>query len=116
MTETERLGLTQVNAVNVVRENAAHDFEKFVLALFFEFAFEFRVGVEMVFNCTLVAARDEDHLRDARAGGFFHGVLNQGFVDDRKHFLGHRLRGGKKTRAEAVDGEYDFANGFHGAV
>ena len=114
MAEAERLGLTQINAVDVVRENAAHDFKKFVLAFFFEFAFELGVGVEVVFNRALVAARDEDHFRDAGAGGFFHGVLNQRLVDDRKHFLGHRLRGGEKTRAEAVDGEYDFANGFHG--
>lgn len=67
----------------------------------------------MVFNSTLVASGHEDHFRDARSGSFSHRVLDQGHVDHGEHFLGHRLRGGKKAGAETVDGEHDFANRLH---
>ena len=50
---------------------------------------------------------------DARRSGFRHCVLDQGHVDHGEHFLGHRLRGGKKAGAETVDGEHDFANRLH---
>ena len=113
MAEAEGFGLADVDALDAGGNDAAHELEKLVLALFLKLALEFGIGVEVVLDGALVAAGHEDHFGDARRSGFRHCVLDQGHVDHGEHFLGHRLRGGKKAGAETVDGEHDFANRLH---
>ena len=66
--------------------------------------------IEMVLDRRLVPAGDKDELFNPRGGGFLDGILDQRLVDDRQHFLRHRLRGGKKAGAEPADGKNGFPN------
>ena len=75
----------------------------------------------MVFDGAFAAPRDEDHVADAGAVGFFHGVLDERLVHDGEHFLGAGFGGGQKACAEAGDGEDGGAKGLlfvdgHGCV
>jgi hypothetical protein len=67
-------------------------------------------GVEVVFDGTLVAASDEDHLADSSGVGFFDRVLDQRFVDHRQHFFGAGLGGWQETCAQPGDREDRFLN------
>ncbi|MGY3461976.1 hypothetical protein ACVWW5_007426 [Bradyrhizobium sp. LM3.4] len=69
--------------------------------------------VEMIFDDTFVAAGDEDEVLDAGFPGLVIDILDQRLVDDRQHFLRHRLGGGQDAGAEAGNGKYGFAD-FHG--
>ncbi|MGY4431320.1 hypothetical protein ACVWWO_003797 [Bradyrhizobium sp. F1.13.1] len=60
-----------------------------------------------------VAAGDEDEVLDAGFPCLVIDVLDQRLVDDRQHFLRHRLGGGQDAGAEAGNGKYGFAD-FHG--
>jgi hypothetical protein len=54
---------------------------------------------------------------DAAFARFIGNMLNDGAVNDRQHFLGHRLCGWKETRPKAGNGENGFANRFaHGGI
>lgn len=61
--------------------------------------------VEMVFQGRLAAARHHDQPLDPGFARLFHGILDQRLVDDRQHFLGHRLGGRQESGAEAGDRE-----------
>ena len=113
MAESERNRLTNVDAAHARRNNAADDFEELFLALHLKLALKFRIAVEMIFNGTLVAAGDKDHFRHAGGGSFFKRILNEGLVDDREHFLRHRLGGRKEAGAETINGEDYFTDGLH---
>ena len=71
--------------------------------------FEFEGMVEMIFDQALAAAGHENELLDARLAGFIDRILNQGPVDDRKHFLWHRLGRRKEPGSKAADGEHGLA-------
>ena len=47
---------------------------------------------------------------DAEIHRFVHRVLDQRPVDDRQHFLGHRLGGGQEAGAEPRDREHGLAD------
>ncbi|MCY1383451.1 hypothetical protein D9M69_715770 [compost metagenome] len=84
-----------------------------MLALAFQVGFQFGSGVEVVFDCAFVAPCHENKVGDAGGDGFFHGILDQRFVDHGQHFLGHRLGGGQEARAHAGDRENGFTDGTH---
>ena len=111
--EAERLGLTDKDEVDAARRHGVHQIEKLVLALGRQIGLQFRALVEVILDGALVAARDKNHVGDAGRGGFLHGVLDQGLVDHRQHFLGHGLGGGQKTGAHAGNREHNFTNGLH---
>ena len=67
----------------------------------------------MVFDAALVAAGDKHHFGATGFHGFFHGVLNQGLIDNRQHFFGAGFGGGQKAGAHTGHGEYGFFDGFH---
>ena len=67
--------------------------------------------VEVILDRVLAAAGDEDDVVDAGRDRFFDAVLNDRLVDERQHFLGLRLGGGKEARAEAGGGKDGFADG-----
>ena len=118
MAQAQRARLAHIGANHVVGLHRAHQGQQFVFVGGFEFALEFVGGVEVVFDGPLAAARDKDHVAHARAVGFFYGVLDQGFVDHRQHFLGGGFGGGQKARAQTGHREYGFANHVvaHGGV
>src|SRR5690606_8358360 len=97
--QAQRGGLSRIDAIYIGRKNIAHDLQQLVLVLGGQFGFQFRYVVEMVFDGALVASRDEDQVGDAGGNGLFDGILDQGFIDDRQHFLGHGLGGGQEARA-----------------
>jgi hypothetical protein len=66
--------------------------------------------IEMVFDGGFSASRDENEFLDAGGLRLFHGILDQRLVDDRQHFLRHRLGGRQKAGTEATDGEHSFAD------
>ena len=82
-----------------------------VLALGFQRALQIVVDVEMVFQRAFAAAGDENELLDAGRARFVDRVLDQRAVDQRQHFLRHRLGRRQKARAETGDGKYGFADG-----
>jgi hypothetical protein len=59
-----------------------------------QFVFQLVSGVKVVFDGTLAAARDKNHVPHARAVSFFDGVLDQWLVHHRQHFFGRRFGGG----------------------
>ena len=71
---------------------------------------EFIGHIEMIFDDRLVAAGDEDEMLDAGLARLIDDMLEHRAVDDRQHFLGNRLGGGQKTRAEAGDGQDGLAD------
>ena len=67
----------------------------------------------MVFDDRLVAAGDEDEMLDAGLARLIDDILDDRLVDDRQHFLGNGLGGGKKPRAETGDRKHCLANSLH---
>jgi hypothetical protein len=43
--------------------------------------------VEVILDGALLAAGDDDHLLDSGRDGLFNAVLDDGFVNERQHFL-----------------------------
>ena len=66
----------------------------------------------MVFDHALVAAGDEDEMLDPGLFRFLDDMLENGAVDDRQHFLRHRLGGGQETGAETGDRKDSLADAF----
>ena len=83
------------------------------LAALLQGHFEFELAVEMVLDHRFVATGHKDEMFDAGFPRLIHDMLDQRAVYDREHFLGHRLGGRKKPRAQAGHGENSFADGFH---
>ena len=52
----------------------------------------------------LAAARYKAELFDPCGAGFLDRILDQRLVDDRQHFLGHRLGRGQEARAQPGNG------------
>ena len=53
----------------------------------------------MVFDASLGAARDENHMANAGGIRFFHSILNERFVHHRQHLFGRRFGCRQKSRA-----------------
>ena len=64
----------------------------------------------MVLDDALVAAGDEDEMLDAGLARLVDRVLDQRPVDDRQHFLGHRLGGRQEAGAETGNGKHGGAD------
>ena len=64
----------------------------------------------MVLNRALAPAGDDNNIFDSGGDRFFHGILNEWFVDERQHFFGRRFRRGKEARAKASGGNYSFTD------
>ena len=109
MAEAERLALPDVREVDHVGDLA--DFvELIALAARLEKRLELHRDVEVIFDRVLAAAGDQDDVVDARRHRFLDAVLNDRLVDERQHFLGLRLGGGKEAGAEAGGGEDGLAD------
>src|SRR5262245_23050225 len=69
--------------------------------------------VEVIFDRGLAATGDEDEVLDAGGARLLDGVLDQRFVHDRQHFLGHGLGGREKAGAQPPDGEDRLTYALH---
>src|SRR5690606_14936270 len=99
MAQTQRTWLAGVNTADMAGNDVLNGIQQFQLVLAFQFVFQFRDAVKVIFNGSLVAASDKDQFCDSSGDSLFDSVLNQWFVDNRQHFLGHGLGGGQKTCA-----------------
>ena len=112
MSEAESFFLADVSDVHHVR-NIADDFQQVQLLALFEHFLEFVADVKMVLDRLLAAPGDDDDLITSGHHGFFDAVLNDGLVDERKHFFWLGLGGRKESRAETGGRKNSFAD-FHG--
>ncbi len=113
VSQAQRLRLADVDAVDVLGDDALHQFEQVQFAARREFGFHLVGLVEMVLDAALVAAGDEYHVGDARCHRLFHRVLNQRLVDHRHHFLRAGLGRRQEAAAHARHRKYTFAHAFH---
>ena len=72
--------------------------------------FNFVADIKVVFNCAFVTPGDNRHIADTGSQSFLHAKLNQGFVDNRQHFLGHGLGRGQESGAIAGSRKQTFFN------
>ena len=79
--------------------------EEVFLAALLQHRLELRRRVEVVFDGVLAAPRHDHDPLDAGVARFLDDVLDERPVDERQHFLGLRLGGGQKPRAQAGGGE-----------
>ena len=96
--QAARLRLADINYFAQTR-NRVQLAAKVVLPPPRKLVLELEGDVKMVLDGGLPAAGHKHHHGDARASHFLDGILNQGLVNDRQHFLGLRLGGGQESRA-----------------
>src|SRR6185437_1518127 len=113
MTQSECFFLADISQVDHVGD-LPHNLQQVGLLFLLQNSFQLETSIEVVFNRGLAAASDHNDLVATRSQRLFYAVLDDWFIDQRKHFLGLRLGGGKKTRAQSRSWKYRFAN-FHGA-
>jgi hypothetical protein len=77
---------------------------------------QFELMIEVVLDGALVAAGDEDEALDPRSRGLLDRILDQRLVDDRQHFLRHRLGRRQEARAEPRHGEDRHPRRCHGCL
>ena len=85
--ETERVALADIVNVGEVRCEL-HFLQQLVLARCLEEVLELEVAVEVLLDCTLRPAGDDQDVGEAGADSFLDDVLDRGPVDDRQHLLG----------------------------
>ncbi|MNQ52698.1 hypothetical protein D3C85_667240 [compost metagenome] len=88
--------------------------EKFFLLGTANLMLQLITDIEMIFQCTLAPTGNDRHMLEAGVPCLFNAILNQGFVDDRQHFLGHGFCRRQETRAVASGREQTFTN--HGYI
>ena len=108
--EAQRLLLAGEAGLAGLRQVALQLVQRPDLAAHFERVFELELLVEMVLDHRFVAPGDEDEMLDPGLARLVDRVLDQRPVDDRQHFLGHRLGGGQETGAKAGHGEHGGAD------
>jgi hypothetical protein len=84
-----------------------------VLASLGELPLELGIRVEVILDCALRGARDENQLFGARLERLLHCVLDQGLVDDRQHFFRRCFGSGQKAGSPARNGEHDGSDRRH---
>jgi hypothetical protein len=109
MAKSEGFRLTDVAEVCECR-NVPHLAQELRLAVALEVFFQFDGPVEVVLDRTFPPPGDNDNVFDSGGDRFFHGILNEWFVDERQHFFGRRFRRGKEARAEASGGNHSFTD------
>ena len=70
---------------------------------------ELVADVEVVFDCALTAAGDNDDLIAACGQSFLDSVLDDRLVDNGQHLFGLRFSGGQKPRTQTCSGEHRIA-------
>src|SRR3546814_12255627 len=73
--------------------------------------------MEMAFDRGLAATGHKDQLPDPGVARLVDRILDERLVDDRQHFLRHRLGGRQEPGPDATDGEDRLTHGYgHGVL
>ncbi len=107
MSESHGFRLPDVAKVGQIG-NVPHLIQHLALAAALQILFQLEGTVEVVFDRAFTSAGDDDDVFDARRDGFFDDVLNQRFVDQRKHLFGRSLGGGEKACTQSGCGNNSF--------
>ena len=83
MPQAQGLGLADIQAGNIGRQNIAHMREQRSFVALFQFGFQLVGLVEMVFDAAFVAAGNKHQFGAAGGYGLFHCVLNQRLIHNR---------------------------------
>ena len=110
MAEAERLLLAREDRIARLDGRVFRLLQLGLLAALHQRRLELVGVVEMILDRALVAAGHEDEFLDAGGEAFLDRILNQRPVDDRQHFLGHRLGRRQEARAEAGNREDGFTD------
>ena len=105
VSESQRLGLADVDAAAMVRQNGLDHVEQSSLAFELELGFQLIGLVEMVLDGALVSPGNENQVGDARLRRLLDRVLDKRLVDDWKHFLRARLGDREKAAAQPCNRE-----------
>jgi hypothetical protein len=111
--EAELLGLADVDAAHMAREDPLHEGEEVLLPAARELVLDLVGLVEVVLDRPLVPAGDEDHLREAGGDRFLDRVLDERLVDHRHHLFRARLGRRQEAAAEARHREHRFRHRSH---
>ena len=109
--EASHIWLTGV--VDLDRSDLADFFQKIHFAGFIKMLFEFRGGVEVVFDSPLGVTGNDQDLLNAACFDLFDDILDGGFVDDRQHFLRHGFCFRQETGAKAGGRNDGFSDFLH---
>jgi hypothetical protein len=93
MAQTQGLGLAQVDAGHMGRQDIADDIQQILFARVTEFGLHLVGLVEMILDRALGAAGHEDQLRNACRLGLLRRVLDEWLIHHRQHLLGAGLGG-----------------------
>ena len=109
--EASHIWLTGV--VDLDRSDLADFFQKIHFAGFIKMLFEFRGGVEVVFDSPLGVTGNDQDLLNAACFDLFDDILDGRFVDDRQHFLRHGFCFRQETGAKAGGRNDGFSDFLH---
>src|SRR5207245_11479872 len=112
VTEAERRLLPRIRHLPRLGEPRLELIQEVGFAALTQGGFELDGAVEMIVDRALPPARDQEELLDPVCLGLLDGVMNERLVDDRQHFLWHRLGCRKKSGPQSCDREDSFANSF----
>ena len=90
--------------------NAQASLQRSLLAGLGQSGLQLGGAVKVILDNVLVAADDNQNIRDARTDSLLHNVLNGGLVHNGQHLLGHGLGGGQHTGAQAGGGDNCLTN------
>src|SRR6185437_6354552 len=109
VTKSQRFLLPNVRDIDHVR-NLTDDREQILFIPGLEQVLELEAHIKMIFDRGFSAPRHDNDVLNARMQRFFDAVLNNRLIDKRKHFLGLRLRGRKKSGPKTRGWKDCFAN------
>ena len=89
---------------------AFHFFKQFLFLLELKHLDKLKGVIEVILNRAFVPAGDDDDIGDPALHELLNDVLDDGFIDYRQHFLGHRLGLREKPGTEPSGGNHCFMN------
>ena len=81
----------------------------FALVFRFQQMFELKTDIEMVFNGRFAPSGDDNDVLDPGVQRLLNPILNQWFIDNRKHFFGLGFRRWQKPSAQSSGRKYCFS-------
>ena len=100
MTKPQRFLLARIGKLAGLRNRRLDNLQRLFLTAVSEHGLQLERMIEMILYRGLSPAGDEDELLDSGGTGFLDGVLDKRFIDNREHFLRHRLGCRQETRTK----------------